>query len=335
MTLEKPMSRTGNILISIFALIVFLCILEAILRIAFHRSMDFDIEMWKYAIELKQNSSNPLIGHVHAPGRSAHLMGVDVQINSNGLRDVEYPHDKPADTVRILMLGDSLTFGWGVKVEDTPSEMLEQSLNKNSRGRRYEVINTGVGNYNTEMEVNFFFDEGIKYDPDIVILNYFINDAELRSQRKMNFFLGWSYAYVYLSGRIDVLMRQFFNRSDWSRYYSDLYSGEASGWHIAATNIRQLKEFCDRRGIRMLLANYPEIRDFTNYKFMDIHRQLSRLAEDAQIAFVDLLPWVKDLDENTLWVTRADPHPNRKANRAFSSGIAAGLLQHFPEYFKK
>ena len=55
---------------------------------------------------------------------------VQVKINSKGLRDNEYPYEKPDDTYRILMLGDSFTFGYGVNIEDTMAKVLEENLNK-------------------------------------------------------------------------------------------------------------------------------------------------------------------------------------------------------------
>ena len=62
-------------------------------------------------------------------------MGVPVSTNSMGQRDRDFDVAKPENTVRILMLGDSLTFGWGVKIEDTPSKMLEARLNKAAGGK--------------------------------------------------------------------------------------------------------------------------------------------------------------------------------------------------------
>src|SRR5262249_49115553 len=75
-----------------------------------------------------------------------------------------------------LMLGDSFTEGWGVPFGKTFSKRVERLYA--SRGIRAEVINAGVGNYNTVMEVNYFLSEGYKYQPDIVVLNYIPNDAE-------------------------------------------------------------------------------------------------------------------------------------------------------------
>ena len=69
-------------------------------------------------------------------------MGVDVRINQRKLRDAEYPYERPAGVQRVVMLGDSVTFGWGVPAEATVSKRLERALR--AAGRGVEVINTGV-----------------------------------------------------------------------------------------------------------------------------------------------------------------------------------------------
>src|SRR5262245_13027365 len=117
---------------------------EVAVRLLNSGGMDYTLEMWKYARELKRVAADPKLGHEHVPGRTAHRMGVDVSINSHGLRDREIAYQTPANTKRILMLGDSITFGWGVAFEKTASKQLESLINSSSRPARYEVIDTGV-----------------------------------------------------------------------------------------------------------------------------------------------------------------------------------------------
>jgi hypothetical protein len=126
--------------------VLFVCVAsELALRAVFARSLDFSMEMWKYAVQLKQPVADPLLHFVHIPNRSAFLMGSPVSINSHGHRDREYSEAKPPDTYRIVMLGDSTTFGWGVPAEQTVAKILESELNKVPVPgyRRVEVINAG------------------------------------------------------------------------------------------------------------------------------------------------------------------------------------------------
>lgn len=68
-----------------------------------------------------------------------------VAINSDGLRGREINTPKPPHTFRILAVGDSVTFGYGVREEDTYVKVLERRLNEGeSGGREFEVLNGGT-----------------------------------------------------------------------------------------------------------------------------------------------------------------------------------------------
>ena len=184
--------KTG-ILVSIVSLIMFGLLMEVIMRVYTHYSIFYDVEMTRYANKIKKSSADPKIGHVHKPNSDATLMGVNVKINSGGLRDKEYPLDH-AQKYRIIFLGDSLTFGWGVEKVNTFEILLEGKLNKI---RPTEVLNFGTGNYNTEQEVNLFLKEEKKYKPDHAVLFYFINDAEVTPKKSAWNFLSHSRAITF------------------------------------------------------------------------------------------------------------------------------------------
>lgn len=100
---------------------------------------------------------------------------VDYKINSKGFRDKEFLTEKPENVVRIAVLGDSITFGFEVPLERTYPKVLENMLNQN-RNRQVEVLNFGVGGYNTYNELELLQETVIKYKPDIVILGFCMND---------------------------------------------------------------------------------------------------------------------------------------------------------------
>jgi len=191
--------------IPVFSLVIGLLLVELLTRIIFdHNGMNYGIEMWKYAKLLKQKSQIPQLSHEHKPGTEAKLMGVQVKINSYGLRDHEYKIARPDRTYRILVLGDSMTFGWGTAVENTYPKVLEKLLNDFSRPAsnpsnmisKYEVINAGVGNYNTVQEVTYFKERGIHLKPDMVLLGFYLNDAEKTPKPSSGFLREHSYLYV-------------------------------------------------------------------------------------------------------------------------------------------
>jgi lysophospholipase L1-like esterase len=274
---------------------------------------DFDLEMWKYARDLKRVSPDPAIGHEHRPGAAAGLMGVEVRINSQGLRDREYAYDRAPGVARVAMLGDSLTLGWGVALDDTWSKRLERMFA--GEGRGVEVLNFGVGNYNTAQEVSAFLKEGAKYRPDVVVLNYFINDAEPAPRyRDFGFVERNSYAYVYFKGRWDVFRRMTGTAEDWRAYYRTLYAGAAQGWGEARRGLDRLAAYCKANGIRLLLVHHPELRQLKDYPFADVTERLRAWAAGAEVPFLDLTPAMAGAEPVSLWVTRPDPHPSAKAH---------------------
>ena len=328
-----------NILASIIAIIILGVVVEGGVRLIIDDGMEYDLEMWKYAIQLKRSAANPAQGHEHIPNRFAHLMGVDVKINSHGHRDREITLEKSIDTTRILMLGDSLTFGWGVSYEETVSKYLEKLLNESGNGKAFEIINTGIGNTNTDMQVSYFQTSGIKFSPDLVILNYFINDAEPTPRRKTHFFSilsECSYAYAFFAGRWDMLKRKFIGGSPWDSYYRDLYKEENDGWMRAKAAIRRLADFCQSRGINLVVVNYPELHNLKNYPFKTVNQKLKLLTSDLNLPYLELFPIVEGKNESELWVNLNDSHPNGKAYILYAKAIKDFLLTaSMPFKFRK
>lgn len=111
------------------------------------------------------------------PNARGIFRGAPVRINSLGYHDNEFQERKPPEGFRVLVLGDSNSFGWGVLLEMAYPMVLEGSLRRLLGDRaRAEVINTAVPGYNAVMEVETFFAYGLRYDPDIVIIQYSLND---------------------------------------------------------------------------------------------------------------------------------------------------------------
>lgn len=100
---------------------------------------------------------------------------LEIRINALGLRDNEHSYEKPENTSRILVLGDSFPEALQVRLEDAFSEVLETTLNKQV-GRRAEVINAGVSGFGTDNALLFFSHEGYKYSPDIVVLTFYVGN---------------------------------------------------------------------------------------------------------------------------------------------------------------
>ena len=101
---------------------------------------------------------------------------VRYRINAAGFRDRIHPLRKPDAVFRIVALGDSVTFGYGVEADETYPKRLEALLAGRPPQRRVEVLNFGVGGYNAYNEAMLFADLGPGYGPDLVLVQFCIND---------------------------------------------------------------------------------------------------------------------------------------------------------------
>lgn len=110
-----------------------------------------------------------------------------VQANRRGLRDRDFP-DKPPGTFRILGLGDSFAFGWGVPAQASLYKRLEALLNDSRPGGAYEVVNAGIPGFGTYEALHLLTSVSPAYDPDLVLLafyegNDYLNNADAPRRR--------------------------------------------------------------------------------------------------------------------------------------------------------
>jgi lysophospholipase L1-like esterase len=93
------------------------------------------------------------------------------EINADGFRDRRYPRTASARDLRMLLLGASITFGWGVDSNETYAKRLEALLAERA-GQRVEVLNFGVNGYNPYNQAALLADRGLGYEPDLVLAEF-------------------------------------------------------------------------------------------------------------------------------------------------------------------
>ncbi len=114
--------------------------------------------------------------------------GSYVHINSEGFRDREHARTKPANTVRIAILGDSFTEAMQLPFEQTYGFLLEQKLQQCDafRGQRAEVINFGVSGYGTALELLTLRQKVWDYSPDMVLLAFTTHNDVFDNSRALS-----------------------------------------------------------------------------------------------------------------------------------------------------
>lgn len=112
----------------------------------------------------------------HARRRDATHPDVVYQVNAEGFRDRAFGRAPASDALRILVLGDSIAFGYGVALEQTFAKQLERRLRAAAEAPSFEVLNLGVSGYNPYTEAALLADVGLGYRPDVVLAQFCVND---------------------------------------------------------------------------------------------------------------------------------------------------------------
>jgi len=115
-----------------------------------------------------------------------------VVTNSLGFREPRLPAPKPPGTVRVVVVGDSFTQGFGVAESESYPRLLEKLLHSDDPARHYEVVNLGVPGTNPRDYEGNLREVGLDYDPDIVLVAVGANDVhDVRIQPRSGTQFGW------------------------------------------------------------------------------------------------------------------------------------------------
>jgi hypothetical protein len=128
--------------------------------------------------------ADPYTGFRLKPGGIGHFqLGIPAVANSHGHRDVEVTLEKPPGIFRILALGDSLTAGVSVRLEEAYPKVLERLL-RGAYGPRIQVVNSAVGGWQPLQYAEYFEHYGYQFDPDLILVGLTIaNDPYDESTR--------------------------------------------------------------------------------------------------------------------------------------------------------
>jgi hypothetical protein len=197
----------------------------------------------------------------------------------------------------------------------------------------YEVINTGVGNYNNVMETEFFKKEGIKMDPDVVFLMYFVNDAEptpaIYSPLKY-IIIKHSYFIAFLSDLYIRIRPMFSKGSNWQEYFTNLYSKDSKALRASSKALENLADVCSEKNIKLVFVSIPDLHVLKNYPFQIATDHVKEVADKKEIPFIDLLPALENEEPSSLWVTTEDQHGNSKMNMFVAKELYKKVTAIYP-----
>ncbi len=120
-------------------------------------------------------SADPALGYELIPGAQGRAFECDVRVNSAGFRGPECTPRPAEGTRRVVVLGDSVTFGNHLAEEDTFCAVAQRTLV--AQGLQVEFLNLGLTGYDTLQEARVLELRGLALEPDLVVVGYCFNDA--------------------------------------------------------------------------------------------------------------------------------------------------------------
>lgn len=324
---EVSIPRWKRISFSVIAVLLALLIafagLEIGLRIYCAVKPNADVEFFRYANLMKSAATDSKVGFMHQPNTKLTLMGVDVEINSRGFRDVEHPQQKAPGTTRIGLLGDSVTFGWGVPYGQRYSELIAQRWNQTSK---FELINTGHGNYNSRQEYAMLSDHLAQDNLDGVIQFWYINDAEPVPHHRDAPWYSHFYTAIFFWSKSDLLQRRLGGRQNYVDYYRGLYQDGAPGLADFKQALSDTGAWTREHKIPWVFVVMPEFHDFSDGgPFTSVYEYTKKAAADAGAIVIDVTPDFKGQDPRTIWVAPNDVHPNAKGHAIVADAVVKKL----------
>lgn len=314
-----------NILLSILTLLFIFFIFETALRL-FWRMSALEGEVYT-------TSRNYNLRYELKPAAQSGF----IKINADGFRDKDYPFVKSNGLTRLIMIGDSETFGKALPLEDTIAKKLQDALKEKCPARSFEVFNMGVEGYNTIQEYEFLKTKSLKYDPDIVILYYSFNDPDYPEYYFAKNFFNRNFASVrYIQYRMkkflvkrDRKLKGIKNEAENFRY---LYNSPS--WKYTREAILGIKDFAHEHNLEFVLALVPEISSLVGnfsdaYPYLYLNRLLNDFCAQNNIEVIDPLEYLRssNIDPMSLAISASDRHKNAQGNTILGEYIAGELIK--------
>jgi hypothetical protein len=262
-------------------------------------------------------------------------------LNKQGFRDVEHGTERGPETRRLLIVGDSFAYGWGIKsISDRFGEKLARKL-YDAEGKPWEAINASEPDTHTLNHIEFL-ERMLVYRPDVVLLLYVFNDIDylqsvtyrqdpvnssrslLRRFHPFRVLYKNSYLFQETYIRLRLILYKFFNGGPIdpyndavtvSRHLEDLARFAASATQIGATVA--------------IVPFDPRVTQFESSR----HRY-DNFVNRASAAGIPILSLDGAFDGhqfNELVVNELDAHPNELANDLAARLVANRLLEDWSQ----
>ncbi len=258
---------------------------------------------------LIQPSEVPGVIYELKPSRRWRFQGAMTQTNEHGFRGADWTVAKGPSTLRVVGIGDSVMFGWGVDQAATYMSRLERMIEV--PGRTVEVLNCAVPGYNTSQEVATLGQRCLRFEPDVIVLGYCTNDWAAPFFVKDPARGGLIESSVLLSWIQE-------RRRERARRYFDRYQGMDK----TIQALRDLSALARARNIPVVFFVAPDqhARPADKDALRDLARELGFVDVDVNGALR------REHDLANLVLSATDEHPNPLGHELIAKALLPALL---------
>lgn len=275
-----------------------------------------------------------------------------VKNNSYGFREKEFAVPAPEGIYRIMVLGDSLTWGAGLAPERRYSNLMEKYLTEKFPGKKFEVLNFGLSGGPTILERDNLRRYKDVVKPDLIVVGFCLNDPQPKGQdyslekeefdkKYANVFYGLNMLSKYAKlSRISARAKQaIYNIAEsrkiiptWQTALDRTYDKNSNEWREFEQALRDLKSMSNEMQLPVPYfavlnqgtkgsdkgLNYVE-PDEKMKQFLGWYHQAEKMAEEIGFKTVDFeKEIVEQLYNDNLAVNAADGHPSAKLNEVYA-----------------
>jgi lysophospholipase L1-like esterase len=275
--------------------------------------------------------------------------GALVQTNSAGFRGPERAVPKPEGVFRIAVAGDSVTMGSGVEEAQTYVALVEQALNAGG-APRYEVLNLGLIGLDISGVMARLRSVGLRFEPDLVVYGCTINDIAGNGYRPS--MIVWSRLIQHAGYERFRDSPSYLLRTVWPRWLSllqlfhpwqgsyafeldDNYFHNLTAWDYFVQGLDELAAITRARGIPavVFIHTWPEYLNVF-HPYRRIYQKIAAAAEARGLPCIQSLPFFRGHDEESLWVSNVDGHPNAAGHRLLADALLDGLRRLPPGHLR-
>lgn len=271
------------------------------------------------SIPLLMRSEDPELEIELRPGGQGEILGKQVSINEHGFRDPDWNDGALSSNQieRILVVGDSVPFGWGMAESDVFPRLLQEGLQR--RGKRVRVYNVSVPGYGLRHDVRLLQRFVPMLRPAKVLVAYCLNDPDPAGASTESFHLlnPPLFETWHLLSRLWDLIR--FKRSGLD-YHEYIHQRGGAALDRYFQSLREMK----RSGVDLTLVILPVfLWNSAGYPYEDIHRDLAVRAAAAGIPVIDLLPPLQSQNAQELGLDLW--HPTAAGHRLIAEALSTAL----------